>query len=563
MASIEKTVFISYRRDDIYEALAVYQYLNSQQYDVFLDYQNIPSGDFEQIIVSNIKARAHFIIILTPTALDRCSKPGDWLRREIETAIDEKRNVIPLFFNNFSFSSPGVDKKLTGKLVAIKRYNGLNIPTGYFIEAMERLCEKYLNVKLDAVIHPVSNEVQKAVEEAQLATNQALEEKKESIDVLVKPVEDKQVSTEEGPEQQTSASTSTGDSGKAGGKKLDTRLYGIGAGILLLILLGVAGLLSKIPDNTPVESPTPTATMRLTQTPEPTKKIPDAPVETIISTTPSPIGTPTTTPTSTITPTPTFGIMSTMTSDVDGMTLLYVPAGEFIRGNDNSRENDEKPALPIYLDAFWIDKTEITNAMYRRCVEAGQCKTPVPRSSETRNSYYANRQFNNFPVINVSWDDAYAYCAWAGRRLPTEAEWEKAASWDEMNQQKLTYPWGGDNSISCSLANYNGHTAGCENDTTQVGSYESGASPYGVLDMAGNVWEWVYDNYDPGFYDDPGTDLNPQRTIANSDYRVVRGGSWSDSADILHAANRFRVDENTQQNNLGFRCVLPVSTPLP
>ena len=106
MASIEKTVFISYRHKDNYEALAVYQYLTSQQYDVFLDYASIPSGDFEKIIVSNIKARAHFILILTPTALDRCREPGDWLRREIETAIDEKRNIVPLFFDDFSFSAP-------------------------------------------------------------------------------------------------------------------------------------------------------------------------------------------------------------------------------------------------------------------------------------------------------------------------------------------------------------------------------------------------------------------------------------------------------------------------
>src|SRR5262245_8402594 len=101
MANIEKTIFISYRRKDTYAALAVYQYLTGQGYDVFLDYTSIPSGDFEQIIVSNIKARAHFILVLTPTALDRCSEPDDWLRREIETAIDEKRNIIPLFFDSF------------------------------------------------------------------------------------------------------------------------------------------------------------------------------------------------------------------------------------------------------------------------------------------------------------------------------------------------------------------------------------------------------------------------------------------------------------------------------
>src|SRR5512144_3096441 len=121
MASIEKTIFISYRRTDVYAALVVYQDLSRNGYDVFFDYSSISSGDFEQIIVSNIKARAHFILILTPTALDRCSEPSDWLRREIETAIDEKRNIVPLFFDDFSFSAPGVADKLTGKFGAIRR----------------------------------------------------------------------------------------------------------------------------------------------------------------------------------------------------------------------------------------------------------------------------------------------------------------------------------------------------------------------------------------------------------------------------------------------------------
>src|SRR5687768_8141417 len=112
MARIEKTIFISYRRKDISWALAVYQYLTSQKYDVFFDYTSLSSGDFEQVIVSNIRARAHFLLILTPTALDRCHEPGDWLRREIEAAVDEKRNIIPLFFDGFTFNSPDVAQKL-------------------------------------------------------------------------------------------------------------------------------------------------------------------------------------------------------------------------------------------------------------------------------------------------------------------------------------------------------------------------------------------------------------------------------------------------------------------
>jgi hypothetical protein len=174
MKRIENTVFISYRRKDVYLALNVYQDLTHKEYDVFFDYTSIPSGDFEQIIIGNIKARAHFVIILTLTAFDRCSEPGDWLRREIETAIDEKRNIIPLLFDGFSFGAANVSEKLTGKLKSISRYNGMNVHQDYFNEAMERLRNTFLNVPLDAVLHPVSVEVQEVVKKEQLAANKAL-----------------------------------------------------------------------------------------------------------------------------------------------------------------------------------------------------------------------------------------------------------------------------------------------------------------------------------------------------------------------------------------------------
>jgi hypothetical protein len=175
MARIENTVFISYRRADVYTALAVYENLKNQGYDVFFDYRSISSGDFEQIISGNIKARAHFLLILSPTALDRCNEPGDWLRREIEIAIDEKRNIIPLFFKGFRFGIPSVSEKLTGKLRNLSRYNGLNIHEDYFDEAMYRLRIQYLNVPLDTVLHPVPTEVQKLVREEQVAADKALE----------------------------------------------------------------------------------------------------------------------------------------------------------------------------------------------------------------------------------------------------------------------------------------------------------------------------------------------------------------------------------------------------
>ncbi|MBN2116161.1 MAG: tetratricopeptide repeat protein [Anaerolineales bacterium] len=147
MGRIEKTVFISYRRTNVPWALAIYQDLTMHGYDVFFDYQSIDSGNFEKVILENIKARAHFIVILTPSALERCKEPGDWLRREIETAMDEKRNIVPLMLESFDFGSPLVKEALTGKLAALSTYNGLRVYSEYFFEAMDKLRERYMNVE--------------------------------------------------------------------------------------------------------------------------------------------------------------------------------------------------------------------------------------------------------------------------------------------------------------------------------------------------------------------------------------------------------------------------------
>jgi tetratricopeptide (TPR) repeat protein len=164
MGRIEKTVFMSYRRTNSFMARAVYQSLTAKGYDVFFDYEGINSGDFEQIILGNLRARAHFLVILTPSALERCNKPGDWLRREIETALDEKRNIVPLFFEGFSFGSPSIAQFLTGKLAMLKNYNGLNVPADYFNEAMNKLIKRFLNIPLDAVIHPLSSNAKKGAD---------------------------------------------------------------------------------------------------------------------------------------------------------------------------------------------------------------------------------------------------------------------------------------------------------------------------------------------------------------------------------------------------------------
>lgn len=171
MGRIEKTVFISYRRTNCSWALAIFQDLTQHGFDVFFDFTGITSGDFESVILENIKAHAHFIVLLTPSALERCGEPGDWLRREIETALELRRNIVPLMLENFDFGAPGIVHQLTGNLAPLKKYNGLRIVPEYFAEAMSRLRDRYLNVPLDAILHPASHFAKQAAEDQQMAAS--------------------------------------------------------------------------------------------------------------------------------------------------------------------------------------------------------------------------------------------------------------------------------------------------------------------------------------------------------------------------------------------------------
>src|ERR1700733_3899817 len=169
MGRIEKTVFISYRRTNIPWALAIFKDLTHHGYDVFFDFNGIASGDFERVILGNIPARAHFLVLLTPSALERCNDPKDWLRREIQTALDSHRNTVPLMLEGFDFGTPKIADQLTGRLAALRHYNGLSIPPEYFLEAMERLRQRFLNVPLSAVLHPASRAANEVVTEQKAA----------------------------------------------------------------------------------------------------------------------------------------------------------------------------------------------------------------------------------------------------------------------------------------------------------------------------------------------------------------------------------------------------------
>jgi Tfp pilus assembly protein PilF len=173
MGRIEKTVFISYRRTNFPWALAIYQDLTQHGFDVFFDYNSLPAGDFETVILENVRTRAHFLVMLTPSALERCSEPGDWLRREIETALDEKRNIVPLMLEGFSFSTPAIATQLTGRLAVLQKYEAVGVPAEYVFAAMEKLRTRFLNVPLGAVSHPASTPALEAAKEQQVAASAA------------------------------------------------------------------------------------------------------------------------------------------------------------------------------------------------------------------------------------------------------------------------------------------------------------------------------------------------------------------------------------------------------
>jgi serine/threonine protein kinase len=278
------------------------------------------------------------------------------------------------------------------------------------------------------------------------------------------------------------------------------------------------------------------------------------------------------------TPPPTSIPLPAQITDEKGVPMALIPAGSFLMGSLQERveqdfancEKDtngqcelwwftnETPQHLVTLDDYYIDLYEVTNSRYAECVAAGVCNAPSPTSSFTRDEYYGLAEFDDYPVIHVSWADGKVYCEWRGARLPTEAEWEKAA----RGTTGLIYPWGNefdgtrvnfcDSNCPLDWANkdYNDYFG----DTSPVGYYESGKSPYGVYDMAGNVWEWISDWYQEDYYS-ISPSLNPLGPETGQ-YRALRGGSWSNVSSSMHSSLRSWdvVPSLAQYGYYGFRC---------
>jgi formylglycine-generating enzyme required for sulfatase activity len=255
---------------------------------------------------------------------------------------------------------------------------------------------------------------------------------------------------------------------------------------------------------------------------------------------------------------------ATIVWESDSSVMVHVPAGDFFMGSrdsDASADGDEKPIHSVHLDEFWMDKYEVTTEQFARFLnEEGNQEEDgvswVNVEDEDSDIVYQGEQYKprngyeDHPVTYVSWYGAQSYCQWAGKRLPTEAEWEKAA----RGTDGKIWPWGNDwdddkaNSGEAGL----GHT-------TAVGSYPDGASPYGGMDMAGNAWEWVADQYQRDYYQ-AAPDRNPQGPSQRAT-RVVRGGSWALPQGLCRCAGRFELLPWVRRGDLGFRCASSSSSP--
>jgi formylglycine-generating enzyme required for sulfatase activity len=244
-----------------------------------------------------------------------------------------------------------------------------------------------------------------------------------------------------------------------------------------------------------------------------------------------------------------------MISPVDGMALVYIPAGDFEMGFGLGNP-DALPVHTVSLDAYWIDKTEVTNAMFVNFLnnfgnqtEGGvvwlDVTDPLVWVSDKGGVWQALSDKDDYPIVGVSWYGARAYCAWAGRSLPTEAQWEYAAK----GTDGFRFPWG-DNGPDCDHSQY----LGCGNQPVQVENLPLGVSPFGIYNMAGNVAEWVNDRYQADYYQE--SPLENPAGPANGYYRVFRGGSWGSSYIGLQTAHRSWAGADTHVSDIGFRCAL-------
>ncbi len=249
--------------------------------------------------------------------------------------------------------------------------------------------------------------------------------------------------------------------------------------------------------------------------------------------------------------------IETLTTDKDSAVMVYVPAGEFLMGTSDadieqykvlfplrkiSRFDNERPQRTVFVDAFYIDRTEVTNRQYKRF---------LAETGYEPQHYLDYLPYNapDLPAAVLEWEDAIAYAEWAGKRLPTEAEWEKAA----RGTDGRFWPWGNEWDATKLSGNDGTGLKDGYKETAPVAQFPQGASPYGALDMAGNLWEWVSDWYDADYYRKNPSNVNPLGP-ETGDGHVLKGGGWAENLDFTRCASR--LGGNPGSLLRGFRCAM-------
>lgn len=242
-----------------------------------------------------------------------------------------------------------------------------------------------------------------------------------------------------------------------------------------------------------------------------------------------------------------------------GSRMLFMPGGLFRLGNEQGAE-DQQPSRMVSLNPYYIDETEVTNGAYAQCVSAGECEPPAYSRASFYPDYFGNAEYADYPVLYVNWFQAQGFCEWRGDRLPSEAEWERAAGFDPVRGIKATFPWGDEFEgtrlnycdANCYKAEKDSAYDDAYGDTGPVGSYPEGRSPIGAYDMLGNVMEWTNDWYDRNYYSDA-PDTNPLGPLEGFS-KSVRGGSWLSTREELSVTLRTFYDPSEHRANIGFRC---------
>lgn len=498
-------IFISYSHKDNKYVEKLEKKLIEAGFNIWIDHRIDYCAQWPKEIQKQLDTCDAFIVVVTENAFE-----SEWVQHEVAMAKRKKKPFFPLLLQG----DPWLSVEAT-QYVSVSDYS---LPPEKFYKRLEgvTLREK---TKRDSVEKAKREDAEKAAREKaeREAAKKAVREKAER-----EAKEKEKRKKKERPSEP---------------KKETNPLVWITGFVVFIVFFAI--VTNSASNSSPSITVPATATRTYTSYPVTatlTSTNTSTPVATKIPTQ-TPLPTNTNTPIVISSPTKVYQIGDTWTRPTDDMAMSYVPAGEFQMGSEDNYWGNQ-PVHIVYLDAFWIDQTEVTNAMYSQCVESSMCEQPNPTSfiatryysssySEPvkHDNYFGAVEFSNFPVVNVSWEDAKTYCEWVKGRLPTEAEWEKAA----RGTDGRVYPWG--DIVHCDKAKFDCLDTDIVTDVYHmprldiraVGRYTS-RSPYGLFDMAGNAAEWVVDWYDENYYavsplSNPiGPDIGSERVVRGGDY---------------------------------------------